>query len=123
MLEREFYVPELYSGAFALCRIYNVTPSPASLLTTSTIDAAATPLAKQLVAEWTTTLTLFRSTLANYEAMCLGPVLADGSQSVILVADSQGQYGGVLRDWFKSIVIRKTSAEPPPPPQESIAGE
>ena len=108
VLEREFYVPELYSGAFALCRIYNVNPTTESLLMSSKIGEDVRPLEKQLVAEWKTTLSLFRSTLANYEGMCLGPKLNDGSQTIILVSDSQSQYGGVLKDWFKSIVIRKT---------------
>jgi hypothetical protein len=39
--------------------------------------------------------------------MCLGPQLADGSQVLILLSDSQGQYAGVLKDWFKTIVLAK----------------
>lgn len=30
----------------------------------------------------------------------------DGSQVIVLCADSQDQYGGVLRDWFRTVVIR-----------------
>ena len=119
VLEREFYVPELYSGAFSLCRIYNIKPSFESLLKSSSISEDVKPLEKQLVAEWKTTLSLFRSTLANYEGMCLGPVLNDGSQSIILISDSQEQYGGVLKDWFKSVVVRKTSIEPQEEIQEA----
>ncbi len=123
VLEREFYVPELYSGAFALCRIYNVKPTFESMLKSSSISEDVKPLEKQLVAEWKTTLSLFRSTLANYEGMCLGPVLNDGSQSIILISDSQEQYGGVLKDWFKSVVVRKTSIEPQEEIQEADESE
>lgn len=35
--------------------------------------------------------------------MCLGPKLKDGSRILVLVADSQDQYGGVLKDWIKTI--------------------
>ena len=61
---------------------------------------------KTLVATWKTSLELLRQNLANYEGMCLGPRLADGSQVIVLCADSQDQYGGVLRDWFRTIIIR-----------------
>ena len=30
---------------------------------------------------------------------------ADGRQLLILISDSQNQYRGVLRDWFKTIVM------------------
>ena len=58
-------------------------------------------------AEWKTGLSLSKRSFANYEGMCLGPKLEDGSQVVILLSDSQDQYAGVLKDWFKTIVIRK----------------
>ena len=51
-------------------------------------------------------LSLLDWSVANYEGMCLGPKLADGSRTLILVSDSQDNYGGVLKDWFKTIVIR-----------------
>jgi hypothetical protein len=31
--------------------------------------------------------------------------LADGRQVLLLVADSQNQYKGLLRDWFRTIVL------------------
>lgn len=43
--------------------------------------------------------------------MCLGPKLEDGSQVLILLSDSQNQYAGVLRDCFKTIVIKKNKVE------------
>ena len=60
---------------------------------------------KHLIVEWKTSLSLFRQDLANYEGMCLGPKLVDGNQVIILCADSQDQYKGILQDWFKTIVI------------------
>ncbi len=61
---------------------------------------------KQLLAEWKTSLTLFHQDFANYEGMCLGPKLHNGTQVLVLCADSQNQYRGILRDWFRTIVFR-----------------
>lgn len=61
---------------------------------------------KKLIAEWKTSVGVFRRNIANYEGMCLGPKLSDGSQVVILVSDSQSQYAGILKDWFKTIVVK-----------------
>ena len=48
---------------------------------------------------------------ANYEGMCLGPKLKNGDQVVILLSDSQDQYAGVLKDWFKTVVVREIRNE------------
>ena len=56
--------------------------------------------------EFKTRLSLFCYRLANYEGMCLGPRLKDGSRVLLLVSDSQNQYGGVLKDYFRTVVIR-----------------
>lgn len=53
-----------------------------------------------------TRLTLLDWSVANYEGMCFGPKLVDGSRVLILVSDSQDNYGGVLKDWFRTIIIR-----------------
>lgn len=101
VLEREFYsssrlgIP--YAGA--LCKLYIVNPYDAP-------EAHGTVLRKTLVMEFGTKLNLLRRNIANYEGMCLGPKLADGSRVLILVSDSQNRYKGVLRDWFKTVVIR-----------------
>ena len=60
---------------------------------------------KTLLTQWTTRLTFWGRSFANYEGMCLGPQLPDGSWVLILLSDSQDQYAGVLKDWFKTIVI------------------
>lgn len=95
LLEREFFVPHKKIGAFVNCKLYR---------TTFTKNDNA-PVDKQLLAQWKTSLTLFGRSIANYEGMCLGPKLKDGSRVILLVADSQNQYAGVLRDWMKSLKL------------------
>ena len=51
---------------------------------------------------------LGKKNFANYEGMCLGPKLADGRQTLLLVADSQNRAGNSLyhlKDYIKVIVI------------------
>ncbi len=106
VLEREFYVPPMIVGGFVNCKIFQAWPSsPIAMDADITVDPVPI-MDKNLVVEWKTTIGLFRRNLANYEGMCLGPKLADGSQVVILVSDSQGQYAGILQDWFKTIVLK-----------------
>ncbi len=90
LLEREFYVPASKISSFVNCKLYRFMPGEGQ---------------KTLVTQWRTTLTLFSRSLANYEGSCLGPTLADGSRVMILVADSQHQYGGVLKDWIKTLKL------------------
>lgn len=87
-MEREFYVPHKKIGSFVNCKLFYLVPGKGD---------------KQLLAQWRTSLTLTRRNIANYEGMCLGPKLKDGSRILVLVADSQDQYGGVLKDWIKTI--------------------
>lgn len=100
LLEREFYVPRKKIGAFVCCKLYRVDPNA------SPNSAESGMLNKQLLTSWRTKLTLLGRSLANYEGMCLGPKLADGSRVLLLVADSQDQYAGVLKDWITSIRIK-----------------
>lgn len=93
VLEREAFIPKVKLGAFCQCKLYVVDPNHSNL-------------SKTKLTEWKTTLTLFGHSFANYEGMCLGPQLSDGSQVLILLSDSQNQYAGVLKDWFKIIVLR-----------------
>lgn len=107
VLEREFYVPKSKLGAFVTNKIYQVFPSRSQAIDAEKpLNASSPYMAKYPVAEWTTRLSLFSYRIANYEGMCLGPRLSDGSQLLILVSDSQGQYAGVLKDWFKTILIK-----------------
>lgn len=96
VLEREAFIPKVKVGAFCHCKLYVVNP----------YENISGVLPKKLLTEWKTTLTIFGRSFANYEGMCLGPRLEDGSQVIILLSDSQDQYAGVLKDWFKTIVVK-----------------
>ncbi len=94
VLEREAWVPRAYLGAWVVNRVYCI----------DTKDKTR-PAQKKLVAMWRTSFNLIHKDFANYEGMCVGPVLADGRQVIILCADSQNQEGQLLRDWFRTIVL------------------
>lgn len=97
VLEREFRVPRLKLGAWCRCKLYIVDPSN---------HTNGKLLEKELLTEFKTRLTLTGRRLANFEGMCLGPRLADDSIVILMIADSQYRYKGVLKDWLKTIVIR-----------------
>ena len=108
VLEREAFIPKIKIGAFCKCKLYLINPLNSKEFSMKENFSSDTPfLKKRLLAEWKTGLSLSKRSFANYEGMCLGPKLEDGSQVVILLSDSQDQYAGVLKDWFKTIVIRK----------------
>lgn len=96
VLEREFYVPPGKLGAYVNCKLYAVNPSSA---------APGSLLGKTELLQFRTRLTLLGRSLANYEGMCLGPRLSDGRRVIVMVSDSQHRYKGVLRDWFKTVII------------------
>ena len=108
VLEREAFIPKIKIGAFCKCKLYLINPLNSEEFSMKEKFSSDTPfLKKDLLVEWKTGLSLSKRSFANYEGMCLGPKLEDGSQVVILLSDSQDQYAGVLKDWFKTIVIRK----------------
>ncbi|MCR4583146.1 MAG: esterase-like activity of phytase family protein [Prevotella sp.] len=96
VLEREFFKAPKAVGSFAHIKIYVVRPegqTPGSLLE------------KELLTEFRTKMNLTNHRLANYEGLCVGPRLSDGRQVLVMVADSQHQYRGLLRDWFRTIIL------------------
>ena len=108
VLEREAFIPKIKIGAFCKCKLYQINPLNSEEFALKEKFSSDTPfLKKRLLTEWKIGLSLSKRSFANYEGMCLGPKLEDGSQVVILLSDSQDQYAGVLKDWFKTIVIRK----------------
>ena len=108
VLEREAFIPKIKIGAFCKCKLYLINPLNSDGFSMEEKFSADTPfLKKRLLTEWKTGLSISKRSFANYEGMCLGPKLEDDSQVVILLSDSQDQYAGVLKDWFKTIVIRK----------------
>lgn len=107
ILEREFFVPKTKLGAVVQCKLYEITPSKEyEIPLDGKINEQTKILPKRLIHSFKTKLQLFKNSIANYEGMCVGPKLKDGSTVLILVSDSQNQYAGVLKDWFKTIVIR-----------------
>ena len=90
LLEREFFVPKIKIGSFVNCKLFHFIPGQPE---------------KQMLAQWKTRFNLTQQNIANYEGMCLGPTLNDGSRVILLVADSQDQYAGVLKDWLKSLKL------------------
>jgi hypothetical protein len=79
-------------------------------------------LQKQLLTEFRPVMNLTKHSFANYEGICLGPRLNDGRQVLLLVADSQNQYKGFLKDWFMTIVIPDIHFTPTPGARADISG-
>ena len=97
VLERELYIPPKKIGSFAHVKLFVVHPArqqPGELLE------------KQLLVEFRTKMNLATQGFANYEGVCLGPHLADGSLLLVLVADSQNQNKGLMKDWFRTVVLK-----------------
>lgn len=105
VLERECYVPKKKIGAWVRNKIYCVTLSKNHGFSEN-LYGSTQAVDKTLVYEWKTKMNLTARSFANYEGMCLGPTLTDGSRTLLLCADSQNQAHGVLKDWFMSLVIR-----------------
>ena len=59
-------------------------------------------LRKTLVKSFSTTAL----DLANYEGMCVGPTLPDGSVCLVLIPDSQGGSSGLTREYVKVITVK-----------------
>ena len=97
VLEREVYVPqgslwEKLQGAFTDIHIYVVDP----------VNDTAGILRKSLLCTFTTGAL----NLANFEGMCLGPILPNGRRTLVLIADSQKGSGGLTNEYVKVILFR-----------------
>lgn len=91
IIERELYVSKRYLGSSVTTKIYRIFPSHNSQQ-------------KTLITKFTTPL----HKLSNYEGMCLGPTLPDGTQTLILICDSQDRYGNSfyhLKDRLRIILL------------------
>lgn len=98
VLERQLRIPRLKIGAKSVVSIYEVdipadSDMPADGLTV---------LQKRLLVSLKTRLTLTGRKFANYEGMC-----QPAPGWLLLVADSQGQYRKVIRDWFTLLTSEK----------------
>ena len=99
VLEREVYVSKgsninKLRKSFTRMNLYVVNPA----------DDTSEVLRKTLMCSFTTKPASGR--FADYEGMCLGPLVPDGGRTLILISDSQHGAGGVARDFVKVIVFR-----------------
>lgn len=104
VLEREFYISRLLLFSWVQCRLYLVDPRNQTEVSDTgdlrTLDAGQF-LEKELVWDKRTHLFSFgKPALTNFEGMCLGPVLEDGSQTVILINDSQSGSYQVMKEYL-----------------------
>ena len=96
VLERELYFPKKQIGSYSLVKLYLIDPSQCQ---------PGEILQKTLLIAYKTKVNLLRRNFANFEGICLGPKLTDGRQLLILVCDSQNHYRGILKDWYKTIIL------------------
>ena len=114
VMERELSIPKRYNRARCNIRLFCVNPSADGAINDSALplremEKEAFLTKKPLYAFSTGIRIAGRKNLANYEGMCLGPRLADGRQTLLLIADSQGRAGKALfhlKDYIKVIAIR-----------------
>ena len=99
VLEREVYVPKgsalvKLRRSFSQMNLYIVNPADdeSGILTKTPFCSFSTKPAS--------------GRFADYEGMCLGPLVPDGGRSLILISDSQHGAGGVVRDFVKVIIFR-----------------
>lgn len=107
ILEREIYIAKEEPGSFMNEKIYITDPTEGKAISADEKLRRNSPyLKKELLCEWKTSVGLLSYDMANYEAMCPGPVLENGDKTIILICDSQNQLHGLVKDWFKVIVVR-----------------
>lgn len=97
VLEREIYVPnggfwDKLTNSFTKTDLYLVDP----------VHDTAGILRKSLLCSFRTGAL----DLANFEGMCLGPELPDGTRTLVLIADSQKGSGGLTNEYVKVILLR-----------------
>ncbi|MCR5313380.1 MAG: esterase-like activity of phytase family protein [Bacteroidaceae bacterium] len=99
ILEREFFVARRFIGSFVKNKIYCVDPYD--------FDSNGI-VKKRLVADFKTKFNITSRSLANYEGMCLGPHLENGRQTLILLSDSQNNFGKMLyhmKDFIRVVIL------------------
>ncbi|MDL2251486.1 esterase-like activity of phytase family protein, partial [Odoribacter sp. OttesenSCG-928-J03] len=109
ILEREFYVTEFGLGSWVQVKLYLVEPgkySDVSAVEDLRTLADISFMEKQLLWEKRTT---FPADLANYEGMCLGPLLNNGERPLLLINDSQAGYQGLLKEYL--LVLKLTEEQ------------
>ena len=92
VLERELLVKKKPLGSWCKVRLYHFLPENGQ---------------KHLLDEFTTHLRLTKLDFANYEGICLGPTLPDGSPSILLINDSQDGAGNAFAHLHEYIKVYK----------------
>lgn len=111
VLEREINIPRRAWSGSVRHRIYIADPTTGSELPSNAPTSALQPkeyVSKRLLTEFTTRLNLLHTKLGNYEGLCLGPRLSDGSYTILLINDSQAGAGNSLyrlKDFLKVFVF------------------
>lgn len=113
VMERELNMPKNYNRSQCRIRLFIVNPSPDRAIADTSLPLRETDtnsfLQKTPLFAFRTGIRLMgKKNFANYEGMCLGPTLANGGQTVLLVADSQNRAGNSLfrlKDYIKVLVI------------------
>lgn len=105
VLEREVHRTPNEIGSYVHVKLYVVNPS---------MQRAGDLLQKQLITEFRTKMNITDRSFANYEGICVGPKLNDGRTLLMLVSDSQDQYRGFLKDWFRTVAVGDLHFRPQP---------
>ncbi len=113
VMERELNIPKNYNRAKCHIRLFSVNPQAGQAIADTSLPlremSADRFLSKKPFYSFCTGIRIMgKKDFANYEGMCLGPKLADGRQTLLLVADSQNRAGNSLfhlKDYIKVIVI------------------
>lgn len=113
VLERELSVKRRYLGSRVRCQVFLIEPLSALSATVQKCgseEALAKPqeLKKQLIVSFRSRLWPLAKGWANYEGMCLGPRLADGRQTILLINDSQASMGNSLyrlRNYLRVLIL------------------
>lgn len=102
VMEREVHVPKIKGkeNMMELFAVASETFCKVKLYVVDPVHDKGEVLTKELIAEIET-----RSVaIANYEGICLGPQLADGSRILLLISDSQAH--AVTTEWLKIFTIK-----------------
>ncbi|MCM1079270.1 MAG: esterase-like activity of phytase family protein [Bacteroidales bacterium] len=111
VMEREVFISPKKIGSFCNVKLYIVNPSrsvPINNFTDLSMGNDSIAMKKHLLVQFCTYLRIGKMNFANYEGMCLGPRLAGGKQTLILIADSQGGAGNSfyrLKDYLRIIIF------------------
>ena len=101
VMERNAVIKRHYWGSYCDTRLYLINPGNTD---------GNSVVEKTLLYRTKTTLNLGmwlgKEKFANYEGMCLGPVSAEGEQTLLLISDSQGGYK-ILKDYIKVLKIKQ----------------